>query len=144
MSQIKSVEIRLGTSEDAQQIKAIETDSSRESLIESELAAKTVTVVQEDGIIVGYSVLNLSFFRKPTLELLMVASDRRRKGIGRKLLQNALSTVKAGDTLWTSTNQSNVPMQRLLEDEGFQKSGKVENLDPGDPEIVYCKQVVET
>lgn len=42
-----------------------------------------------------------------------------------------------GEELWTSTNQSNQPMQRLLERLGFLPSGVIEGLDEGDPELVF-------
>ena len=41
--------------------------------------------------------------------------------------------------VFTSTNQSNLPMQRLCDRLGFIKSGYVENLDEGDPELIYVK-----
>jgi hypothetical protein len=43
--------------------------------------------------------------------------------------------------LFTSTNQSNKPMQVLLNRLGYRPSGVIENLDEGDPELVYMKQV---
>ena len=39
--------------------------------------------------------------------------------------------------LFTSTNQSNTPMQALLALLGYVRSGVIDNLDPGDPELVY-------
>ena len=41
--------------------------------------------------------------------------------------------------MFTSTNQSNLPMQRLCDRLGYVKSGYVENLDEGDPELIYVK-----
>jgi len=43
--------------------------------------------------------------------------------------------------LFTSTNQSNVPMQGLLATLEFARSGLIENLDDGDPELVYFKRL---
>ena len=43
--------------------------------------------------------------------------------------------------LFTSTNQSNIPMQRLLATLEFARSGFIENLDEGDPEVVYFKRL---
>ena len=39
--------------------------------------------------------------------------------------------------LFTSTNQSNQPMQQLLGALGYIPSGIIHNLDSGDPELVY-------
>ncbi|WZB72100.1 hypothetical protein WJ968_11125 [Achromobacter xylosoxidans] len=43
--------------------------------------------------------------------------------------------------LFTSTNQSNVAARRLMAKAGFVPSGMIENLDEGDPELVYVKFV---
>lgn len=44
----------------------------------------------------------------------------------------------ATEKLFTSTNQSNVPMQNLLIQLGFVESGYIENLDEGDAELIFC------
>ncbi len=90
---------------------------------------------QLDGRLVGYAVTHRHFFGQPMLELVMVAPDFRRQGIGAQLIGAAISA--ADPVLWTSTNQSNRPMQALLERLGFVRSGIIEGLDPGDPELVY-------
>jgi hypothetical protein len=41
--------------------------------------------------------------------------------------------------LFTSTNESNRAMRDLLAHAGFEPSGVVQNLDPGDPELIYFK-----
>ncbi|WHY21859.1 hypothetical protein QNH28_13105 [Paenibacillus sp. G2S3] len=43
--------------------------------------------------------------------------------------------------LFTSTNESNTIMQQVCLSLGFVRSGIIENLDDGDPEWVYFKQV---
>ena len=44
--------------------------------------------------------------------------------------------------LFTSTNASNVSMQRLCESLGYVRSGVINNLDEDDPEIVYFKRLI--
>ena len=41
--------------------------------------------------------------------------------------------------MFTSTHASNLPMQALLAKSGFEPSGIIHNLDPGDPELVYVR-----
>ena len=41
--------------------------------------------------------------------------------------------------IFSSTNQSNKRMQEVFKANGFIQSGFVENLDDGDPEIIYFK-----
>jgi len=43
--------------------------------------------------------------------------------------------------LFTSTNESNAPMRALLAKLGFSPSGVIENLDEGDPELVFFKRL---
>jgi hypothetical protein len=44
-----------------------------------------------------------------------------------------------GEKLWTSTNQSNQAMRLLLPRLGFIESGRIDNLDEGDPELVFVR-----
>ncbi|MEQ9007391.1 MAG: GNAT family N-acetyltransferase, partial [Ekhidna sp.] len=138
------MEFRLGKKEDSSAIKAIDSsigsDSNRAEFIDLSLQQGTVRVALDDGEIVGYSVVNYSFFRRPTLEMLMISESRRGEGIGKTLLRQALTTIGENRELWTTTNKSNTWMQSLLESEGFKKTGTIDNLDPGDPELVYFKK----
>ena len=63
----------------------------------------------------------------------------RRQGITRLLFAAAESQCRT-ESLFTSTNASNSEALRLFEHVGFQLSGRIENLDPGDPELVYHKR----
>ncbi|MBE7733223.1 GNAT family N-acetyltransferase [Devosia faecipullorum] len=85
--------------------------------------------------LLGYGVLHNHFFGQSMLELVMVGHAYRRRGIGRALIRHIIG--RAGPVLWTSTNQSNLPMQALLAQMGFQRSGIIEGLDAGDPELIY-------
>ena len=69
----------------------------------------------------------------------MVDKEYRRQGIGRTLLRDALNRLSENEELWTSTNESNTAMRLLLESEGLKETGWVDNLDPGDPELIYFK-----
>lgn len=89
-----------------------------------------------DGNIAGYAVMHRHFFGNPILEMVMVGAKYRRRGVGKALIRHAIETAP-GPALWTSTNQSNPPMQALLAQIGFQRSGFIEGLDEGDPELIY-------
>jgi len=103
-------------------------------------AAKGRLLVAEiDGELVGYAALG-RFFGYDFLELLAVRPDRRRQGIATALIRGVEERASSGK-LFTSTNRSNKPMRRLCLRLGFRPSGVVENLDGGDPELVYYKRV---
>jgi GNAT superfamily N-acetyltransferase len=85
----------------------------------------------------GYvAVSRRGFFGRDFVELLQVGKPWRRRGIGVQLLE---ATVHRADTatVFTSTNESNEPMRRLLESHGWSFSGVLDGLDEGDPEVVY-------
>ena len=89
-----------------------------------------------NGNLAGYAIVHLHFFCQPMLELVMVGNAYRRQGIGEALVRHAIAAA-TGPVLWTSTNRSNTAMQALLEKLGFNRSGIVEGLDDGDPELIY-------
>jgi GNAT superfamily N-acetyltransferase len=114
--------------------------SGRRAEIERAVAARECFVADGDGAIAGYMILNRSFFGFPFVALLIVAEQSRRGGVGTALMRHAES-IATGGKLFTSTNESNVPMQRLCDSLGFVPSGRTENLDDGDPELVYFKRI---
>jgi GNAT superfamily N-acetyltransferase len=88
--------------------------------------------------VVGYLVLKHSFFGNGFIELLYVREDTRRQGVGGALMRAAEARCRTSK-LFTSTNESNLPMRALLGALGYQESGIIHNLDPSDPEIVYVR-----
>ena len=95
-----------------------------------------------DERVVGYAVLEYTFFSCGFISMLIVQKAYRRKGIATALvkrLEEACSTVK----LFTSTNESNAPMQAFMASMSYEPSGIVYNLDEGDPEQFYFKRVKE-
>jgi GNAT superfamily N-acetyltransferase len=96
-------------------------------------------VAELDGELIGYAALGW-FSGYDFLELLAVRPDKRRQGVATALIRAIEARSRSGK-LFTSTNRSNRPMRRLCARLGFQPSGIVENLDDGDPELVYFKRV---
>lgn len=97
-------------------------------------------VASQDAKIVAFGVLHHHFFGFGFIEMLMVAPSARRIGIGRSLVRYLAAECET-EKLWSSTNQSNLAMQALLVSEGFSQSGIIDNLDPGDPELVFYKML---
>ena len=84
----------------------------------------------------GYSVLEYTFFEQGFVTMLTVAPSARRRGVGTHLL-TAVEATCTTPKLFTSTNVSNHPMQRLLQRAGWHPAGLLHGLDEGDPEIFY-------
>jgi GNAT superfamily N-acetyltransferase len=94
-------------------------------------------VAEIAGELVGFCVSG-RFFGFDFLDLLVVQAAYRRQRVGTVLLE-AWERTAHTPKLFTSTNESNVPMQRLCERLGYIRSGFIENLDEGDPEVIYFK-----
>lgn len=137
-----SLHVRRATAADTGAICAIDPrvsdDSSRRPFIERAIAASDCYVAADGDTICGYVVFDRSFFEQPFVSLLVVDGSRRRRGIGSALMRH-IESICPGVKLFTSTNESNTPMHRLCERLGYVKSGYIDNLDEGDPEIVYFK-----
>lgn len=93
-------------------------------------------LAEEQDVVMGYGVLHYHFFGCGFIEMLMVGERYRRRGVGQALI-TALKSHCRHPKLFTSTNRSNLPMQRLLLNAGFVASGQIDNLDDGDPEQVF-------
>jgi GNAT superfamily N-acetyltransferase len=92
--------------------------------------------------VVGYLVMDHAFFERGFVVMLCVHPEHRRRGIGQALMRHAEVACRT-QRIFTSTNRSNLPMQRLLEGLGYRCSGMVEDLDPGDPEVFYSRGLSE-
>ncbi len=99
-----------------------------------------IAVLEERTI--GYVILNYTFFECGFMALVCVAEGYRRLGIGTALVQHA-ELICRTPKLFTSTNVSNVPMRNLLNGQGYKPSGTIENLDEGDPELIFFKRMPE-
>jgi GNAT superfamily N-acetyltransferase len=113
-------------------------EPSRQAYIDRAIASQQCFVAVDDSEPVGYAVLSYQFYENGWVDMLYVGHASRRRGIASALLAH-LARNCVTPKLFASTNQSNKPMQALLEMAGFQPSGVIHNLDVGDPELVYFK-----
>ncbi len=115
-------------------------DSSRRDFLNNAIKSGQCLVARVDDGVVGIAVLDHSFFGQGYISLLIVHPDHRRCGHATALVRH-IESVCPTEKLFTSTNESNEPMQRLCQTLGFVRSGYIENLDAGDPEIIFFKRV---
>jgi ribosomal protein S18 acetylase RimI-like enzyme len=115
-----------------------QSSKARRSALERWCAQGDVLLAELEGQVLGFVVLEHSFFGHGFIPLISVHPSSRRQGVARFLLAEAERHCKLGK-LFTSANASNAEAQALFVRTGFVRSGKIENLDPGDPELVYFK-----
>jgi ribosomal protein S18 acetylase RimI-like enzyme len=114
-------------------------EPDRQRYVRRAIERRDCWVAVSDGRALGYLIVDESFFGHPFVWLLVVARPFRRRGVATSLMRHAQALFE-GRKLFTSTNESNLPSQRLLESLGFERSGWLKNLDEDDPEIVYVKR----
>jgi ribosomal protein S18 acetylase RimI-like enzyme len=138
-----SIEIRPAAAEDAERLLALDSyaqiNPQRRTQIAVWIEAGQCFLADRDGAAVGYCVLTRAFFNSFFIELLMVDGTERRSGIGTRMIRHVADQIPPGEKLWTSTNQSNAPMRALLARLSFVESGRIDNLDEGDPELVFVR-----
>jgi ribosomal protein S18 acetylase RimI-like enzyme len=136
--------IRRGTQADAPVLKDLDTivpiDPARAECIDHWLRDDPVLVAEVEGRVVGYGVFDHGFFRQSNVAMLMIHEDYRGQKLGEHILRKL---EQLGDTpkFFVTTNQSNHRMQRLLSRMGYRPGGYIHELDQGDPELVFVKDI---
>ena len=115
-------------------------ETARVQFIHDRIESSACYVAVIDAKVVAYAVLNYKFYDNGWIEMLYVHPQFQRQGIGSALIRCLIDVCRT-PKLFTSTNQSNFSMQRLLATLEFARSGFIENLDEGDPELVYFKRL---
>lgn len=112
--------------------------AERRDWLKEALRKATFLVAEENGKIAGLLVLEHGFFGHAFVALVVVHPEARRRGIALLLLEAAEARCRTGK-FFTSTNVSNAAARELFQRAGFLPSGRIENLDEGDPELIYFK-----
>jgi ribosomal protein S18 acetylase RimI-like enzyme len=136
--------IRQGTQVDAPAMKGLDTvvpiDLARAESIDRWLGSGSVLVAEVNGRVVGYGVFDHGCFGQSNVAMLMIHQDYRGQKIGEHLLRK-LEGLSDTPKFYVTTNQSNHRMQRLLSRMGYRPGGYIHELDPGDPELVFVKDI---
>jgi len=114
---------------------------NREQKILKAILNKSCFIIVANNKPVGFAIFDYRFFDLGWIELIVIEKKYRRKGIGGQAI-NLLCDQSTANKVFTSTNTSNIPMQRTLNKIGFSFSGKLDGLDDGDPELFYFKTTI--
>ncbi len=136
--------IRDATEHEIDEIVAVDhvavTDETRRQHIREWVRSGCAIIALIDERIVGYAVLEYTFFSCGFISMLIVKEACRRKGIATALVKRLEETCNTAK-LFTSTNESNASMRAFMAKMSYEPSGIVHNLDDGDPELFYFKRV---
>lgn len=113
-------------------------DDRRRKYIQKAVEEEKCIVIKIEASIVGFLIFDTHFFDCSFISLIIVKPTGRRKGYATSLIQYFVN-ISPTKKVFSSTNQSNKSMQQVFNTNGFIKSGFIENLDEGDPEIIYFK-----
>jgi ribosomal protein S18 acetylase RimI-like enzyme len=111
----------------------------RSDVIDKSIRDRRCLVCRIEGKSAGFLLSDKQFFDHWFVSLVIVHPYYRKKGIARGLF-NVFEEMTDGNKIFSSTNQSHSIMQRLFLSLGYEKSGFIDNLDEGDPEIIYVKK----
>ncbi len=136
--------VRKANPDDIRVILAFDTGScepGRKAFIERAVTQGDAYVVQQEDVVIAIGVLEYTFFDQGFVSLIYVNGQQRRTGAGETLLRHLISICRTSK-LFSSTNQSNLPMQALFRKTDFAESGMVYNLDAQDPEVIYYQEII--
>ncbi|PGS46820.1 GNAT family N-acetyltransferase [Bacillus sp. AFS041924] len=111
----------------------------RESQIKSSIEENRCIVCKVNEKVKGFLIYHNYFYSYLFIDLIIVSPDMRRLGIAKNLMIYIENLAEK--KLFSSTNKSNIPMQKLFQALGYIESGLINHLDEGDPEVVFVKLV---
>ena len=114
----------------------------REQKITKAILAKECYIVLANDSVVGFVLFDYRFFDQGWIELIFIGEKFRGNGIAGQAINLICKQCKT-NKVFTSTNSSNIQMQKVLSKLGFSFSGKLIGLDEDDPELFYVKRVKE-
>ena len=129
---------RLAEISDIERIVQID-DLRRSEQISNAVRNGDCFVAEVSAQVVGFAIMDYTFFGCGFIKLLVIAKECRRQGVG-SLMIESLSIQCKTEKLFTSTNESNAPMRKLLSKTGFVPCGQIDALDEGDIELFYVRR----
>jgi RimJ/RimL family protein N-acetyltransferase len=134
---MEKVSLRMATKEDESLVVAFDYLNRKKKIVKA-ISGKECFIIYNGSKAVGFVIFDYRFFDNGWIELIIIDEKYRGMGIGGKVFGLICKQCKV-DKVFTSTNSSNLSMQKALAKAGFSFSGKLDGLDEGDPELVYYK-----
>jgi len=117
-------------------------NDSRKQYLKETIERNKCVVIKINSSIVGFLIYNTDFFDCSFISLVIVHPLERNKGYAKSMMEY-FEKISSTKKVFSSTNQSNEKMRKLFLSIGYVESGFINNLDEGDPEIIYFKQITD-
>jgi len=145
---MENVDLRVATYEDRALVIAFDyaldetehIELNRKEKITKAISDQECFIILANSKAVGFMLFDYRFFDRGWIELIIVEEKYRGKGIGGQAIDQICRLSKT-NKVFTSTNSSNMAMQKTLTKVGFTFAGRLEGLDEGDPELFYYKEL---
>ena len=108
----------------------------REEKITKAIQANECFIILADNVAIGFAIFDYRFFDLGWIELIVIEEEFRNQGAGVQAIHLLVKQSKT-KKIFTSTNRSNIVMQKALAKANFLESGELTGLDEGDPELFY-------
>ena len=108
--------------------------------IQTALDRRQLLVASDNGSVVGFLAYRTDWFNCTFVSLVVVAPDRRRKGIARGLYR-ALEAESPSPRVFSSTEETNAASIQMHSALGFTASGHIDNLPQGCRELLFYKRL---
>lgn len=144
---MEKINLRTASKKDTSSVVAIDyaldkvehIEQKREQKIKKAILENECYVILTASSIVGFVIFDYRFFDQGWIELIIIDEKYRGKGIAGQAFELICKQSKT-NKVFTSTNNSNIPMQKALTKAGFTFAGELIGLDDGDPELFYFKK----
>lgn len=113
---------------------------NREEKISKAISNQECFIILADKKEVGFMIFDYRFFDQGWIELMVIDEEYRGKGIARSAF-DLIAEHCTSEKLFTSTNRSNIHMQKALAKAQFTFAGVLEGLDDGDPELFFYRRI---
>ena len=97
---------------------------------------KECFIILANNVAIGFILFDYRFFDQGWIELMIIDKKYRGRGLGVKALELICKHCKK-NKVFTSTNSSNIRMQKALTKASFSFAGEIIGLDDGDLELFY-------
>jgi len=134
--------IEFAKSCDIDSCKAFDFDYISADDLRRDTETKQIILAKVQEKVIGYLRLNYLWYTTPFIDLIVVAKEHRKKGIGKALLEFIITDLKndGKNMILTSSQSTNQEARRWNESVGFRVIGSLNTLHEGGSEELFYRK----